>query len=75
MARKHYRRKKDDFFEEIFFRIKAIFILAFGLLLFGMFSNVWIWYEANKELVWSAIIFFIVLAIGFAIYRVYKNKK
>ena len=75
MARKHYERKKDDSFEEIFFIIKGTCILIFGLLLFGMFYNAGMWYEENKELIWSAIIFFIVLVIGFVIYKVYKNKR
>ena len=75
MARKHYERKKDDFFEEIFFIIKGTCILIFAWLLFSMFYSAGMWYGENKELVWSATIFFIVLVIGFVIYKVYKNKK
>ena len=52
----------------------AFILLTLGLI--GLGYNVWIWYEENKELVWSVIISFIVLAvIVFVIYKVYKNKK
>ena len=68
MARRRYRRKKIS--------LKELFVIFLTLGLIGLGYNAWMWYEENKELVWSTVISFIVLAvIVFVIYKVYKNKK
>ena len=69
------KEKRMILLRKIFFIIKGTCILILVCLLFGMFYNAGMWYEENKELIWSAIIFFIVLVIGFVIYKVYKIKK